>query len=343
MPTELHALRTLGSKTDLVGRTGRQCACDMCIADRATVSAACPGGFFFHIIKLTRQSLMSVKMLLLSSWSYLFFSALLTISAAYVVNPPHNVLSSRQVNLDIKYVDADTISFNGYHIYDCGSPQAMPPKLNALLGFLFQMKPHLQGVINDARQGTRSQHGYTAFFKSSINMRRVIAAYQRLVDAAPVIVHEERAKIIGTHTPQPKFQCINENDPNTEDVMELCDRGLRHGFPSHNPVIHRPGTELILVCPSFFQLTQYPPPERICPTLGANGKFRRGDYKLLGGAFAYTVYTLVFMYNREMYETYEDFNSLWDMQYAVELNSRQSVLNPESYGFYAGGEFALSV
>ncbi|KAL8719741.1 MAG: hypothetical protein Q9225_003285 [Loekoesia sp. 1 TL-2023] len=282
---------------------------------------------------------MCVKMLLLSSWSYLFFSALLAISAAYVVNPPRNGLFSRQeqVDLEIQYVNADTISFNGYQISDCGSPQEMPPKLNRLLGFLFQMKPHLEGVINDARLGIRSQHGYKAFFKSSINMRRVVLAYQKVLDAVPVIVSEERAKVIGTHTPQPKFQCVNENDPKTAGIMALC----RRNHPHEHPIIVPAGEELIYVCPAFVGFSQYPPPERICPVLGPDGKFRHNDGKLLGNTFAYTVYAMVVMYDRELSETYDDFNSLRDMQYAVELNPRQSVLNPESYGYYAGGKFSF--
>ncbi|KAL8722744.1 MAG: hypothetical protein Q9181_007424, partial [Wetmoreana brouardii] len=141
------------------------------------------------------------------------------------------------------------------------------------------MKPHLQGVIDDARRGTRSQHGYAAFFKSNINIRKVITKYQSLVDPDPVIVSEERAKIIGTRTPQPRFQCINEGDPKTADVMETCNPNRQYHLAG--PVIAFFGTERIAVCPSFFWAPQYPSGEGICPTLGDDGKFKPGDASLL--------------------------------------------------------------
>ncbi|KAI4246944.1 MAG: hypothetical protein L6R42_009743 [Xanthoria sp. 1 TBL-2021] len=278
-------------------------------------------------------------MLSLSCWISLLVSTLFTISTAHVINPSRNVLSSRQqVQVDIRHVDADTVSFNGWEISGCGTPQNMEPKLNGILSFLFKIKPHLEAVVADAQLGTRSSHGYTAFFKTSANVRKVISKYQALVDVNPVLVSAERAKVIGTRTPQPRFQCINENDPGTADTMDQCNRVLGPGLSPQHPVIVHTGTERISICPSFFTMKKYPPPQQKCPTLGADGKFRPGEGALLTNGFAYMVYALVMMYNRELYETHADFNAMWDMQYAVELTARQSLLNPESYGFYAGGE-----
>ncbi|KAL9603535.1 MAG: hypothetical protein Q9179_002152 [Wetmoreana sp. 5 TL-2023] len=259
-----------------------------------------------------------------------------------LVFPSDNVLSSRQVRASVEYVDASTFRYNGYEVTGCVNLQSENAsvygpearRLSGILSFLQQMKPHLQGVIDDARRGTRSQHGYAAFFKSNFNMRKVIAKYQQLLDASPVIVSEERAKIIGTRTPQPIFHCINEGDPKTADIMELCNQNSRYGIT--DPIIVLSGTERIVICPSFFAVMQYPPAERICPTLGNNGKFKAGDGSLMQGGFQYVVYNLVLMYNWELYSTHINLDTLSDMQSAVELNSRQSLLNPESYGYYAG-------
>ncbi|KAI4139972.1 MAG: hypothetical protein L6R39_006022, partial [Caloplaca ligustica] len=272
-------------------------------------------------------------MLLFSTWSTLFFSSLLTTSIADVAIPLRNPFTSRQeVTSGIKIVNANTINYNGYDIADCGNPQAVSLQLYGLLGFLHQLRPHLESIVKDAKRGLRSPHGYAAFFKTNTNMRAVIAKYQQIIDATPVIVSEERAKVLGTRTPQPKFQCINEKELNTVDVGDLCNAG-----PSRQkrPIVVQPGTEMIYLCPLFFQVSQYLLPLHGCPTLDADGKFKPGDGRLLQSGFGYMVYALVLMYNRDVYETHKNLDKIWDMQYAVELNARQSVLNPESYGFYA--------
>ncbi|KAL8639521.1 MAG: hypothetical protein Q9226_008861 [Calogaya cf. arnoldii] len=241
--------------------------------------------------------------------------------------------------MDVKIVGANIVSYNGWVISGCGTSEGlMTPKLNSILGFLFQIKPHIEAVIADAKLGTRSSHGYTAFFKSNTNMRAVINKYQALLDVSPVIVSAERAKFIGTHTPQPSFQCIKEDDPESADIMARCNRTFRSDLTSHYPAIVHTGTERISICPDFYKTKQYPAPKQYCPTLGANGNFKPADGSLMTNGFAYMVYALVKMYNRELYTTYINSNRLLDMQHAVELKSRQSLLSAESYGFYAGGE-----
>ena len=77
--------------------------------------------------------------------------------------------------------------------------------------------------------------------------------------------------------------------------------------------------------------------------LGRDGKFKPGDGSLLQSLFAYVVYSLVTMYDRALYRTYHNWDDLWDMQYTVELNSRQSINSAQNYGFYAGGEYCLGL
>ena len=106
--------------------------------------------------------------------------------------------------------------------------------------------------------------------------------------------------------------------------------------PTSTPIIIWPGTEMMAICPSFFQMKQYPTTEQGCPTL-EGGKFRPHDGKLIQSLFAYVVFHLIVMYNRDMYETYHEWTTQDDMQYAVELSSRQSLLHATNYGYYAGG------
>ncbi|KAL8689836.1 MAG: hypothetical protein Q9218_004581 [Villophora microphyllina] len=277
-------------------------------------------------------------MFLLSPGSIVLVAWFLTICSGYVIDPGRMPLTIRnaQVTLNLTILDTQTVNFNGWEISSCGLPQSPTPQLNSMLGFLYQMRPHLEAVINDAHQGVRSPHGYAAFFKTSINARRVISIYQNLVDANPVIVSEERAKITKTRTPQPRFECINENDPVHANITLVCNRGHESGVTIINPFIIFPGIERIAVCPTFFKINQYPPPGTACPSLDSEGKFQHGDMTLMHGGFAYVVYTLAMMYNRDMYELKQNNNHLTDMQEAIDLNSRMGLHNAENFGFYAG-------
>ncbi|KAI4098856.1 MAG: hypothetical protein LQ339_006260 [Xanthoria mediterranea] len=241
----------------------------------------------------------------------------------------------------INVIDRDTISWEGWEISGCGTPTS--PKVNDLLGFLFQFKPHVEVVIADARLGLRSPHGYAAFFKTTTSMRKVINKYEILKDASPVIVSSERARFIGSHTAQPRFQCIDENDLNQADILAQCmPLGTTSGFEPRPPLVVFPGTEIIAVCPSFFQLNQYRQPQReggsalLCPPLGGDGKFPPGNGVLLISGFGYAIHALVLLKNRELWDGRVGWNKIFDIQHAVELSARESLLNAESYAFYAG-------
>lgn len=185
----------------------------------------------------------------------------------------------------------------------------------------------------DAQQGTHSRHGFAAFFKSNSNIRNVAFAFQPLLDGRPIIINEERAASDqGTRARQPTLMCINEGDEKTADILAEC-KEVNKG-----PLAIWPGTEMMALCPDTFNKTLHPYATQTCPTLDRSGKFKPGDASLVQGLFAKLVYNLVTMYYRKMYETYGDRDSWNDMQYAVELNARQSLSNRESYGFYAGGK-----
>ncbi|KAL8750229.1 MAG: hypothetical protein Q9184_006496, partial [Pyrenodesmia sp. 2 TL-2023] len=165
-------------------------------------------------------------MLSSSCCTWLSVSTLFTIITAHAIIPsPHVLLSRQEVQIDVKPINANTFSYNGWEVSNCGQPQNMTPQLNSILGFLLQLKPELEAIITNARQGTHSSHGYAAFFKTSASIRHVIAKYQPMVDVVPVIVTPERAKVIGTRTPQPQFQCLSEGDP----IIEQCNRMPRAG------------------------------------------------------------------------------------------------------------------
>ena len=100
-----------------------------------------------------------------------------------------------------------------------------------------------------------------------------------------------------------------------------------------------PGTEMTVICPDFWEVAHYPPPGQACPKT-VNGKFKAGEVSLAATGYAYMVLNLVLMYT---HETFGRSYTSGDISSAVELSSRQSVLNPISYAYYAGGKLRNSL
>lgn len=125
-----------------------------------------------------RQSPETTTMLSLSHLIFLLVSSLLALSTPRDSNTSSKIPANSPLDqIQVKVIDANTIGYNGWEIAGCGKVELMPPKLEYILRFLLRLKPGLEAVIADARLGTRSPHGYTAFFKSATNIRKVILQY----------------------------------------------------------------------------------------------------------------------------------------------------------------------
>ena len=229
------------------------------------------------------------------------------------------------------------VRFHGYDLYDCGDPSDITSKANKMLFFLGEMRSQLKKLIADAQKGTRSQHGFAALFKTDRNIGKVVRTFEPLVEAYPIIVDEDRvSRTVGhSRTPQPVLMCINEGDDQTATTMKACMTGSLT-----TPLIISPGKEVMAICPDFFSIRPYPKGAPACPRL-EGGRFKYSEVLLMGGLYAYVVFALVTMYNRDLYESYYGSAYLQDMQYAVDLGVRDSVLNAASYGFYAGGKLLI--
>ena len=220
--------------------------------------------------------------------------------------------------------------FEGYNILLCGDLGNRTEKANKLLGFLQAMKLELEKLMDDAKLGTRSKHGFAAFFKSDRNINQVIARYQNIVKGHPVIVSEARAAATrGDRTPQPVFICVNEDDSRTAKALEHCKQR-----PTEIVLIE-PGVEWVMVCPQFFDDAQARDAAQPCPKVQPDGKFKEGDRALLAGRYADVVHMLIRLYDRAA--TY-NIQGAQSMQEAVELDARNSLKSAVAYGYYAGGK-----
>ena len=246
--------------------------------------------------------------------------------------------SGESIPFNTTQIGPITFFYRGYLIHNCGTPHDASSQANQVLRFVFKLQAILQNVIADTQQGTRSRHGFAAFFKSNSNIPNVENALRSVLIGRPIIISAERAASDqGPRNRRPTLMCINEDDEKTAHILADC-KEIGTG-----PLAIWPGTEVMALCPDAFNESLHPYAMRTCPTLNRSGKFKPGDASLAHGFFAQLVYNLITMYHRKMYETYEDWDSLKDMQYAVELNARQSLLNIESYGYYVGGKLARTV
>lgn len=220
--------------------------------------------------------------------------------------------------------------FEGYNIILCGDPGDRATKANKLLAFLYTMKLEIEKLMDDAKLGTHSKHGFAAFFKSDRNINQVIARYQIIVEGGPVIVSEARAAAIrGDRTPQPVLICVNEGDSRTAYVLEQCKKR-----PTEIVLIE-PGVEWVMVCPQFFDDAEARDAAQPCPKVQPDGKFKEGDRGLLAGRYADVVHMLIRLYDRAA--TY-NIQGAQSMQEAVELDARNSLKSAVAFGYYAGGK-----
>lgn len=219
--------------------------------------------------------------------------------------------------------------FEGYQFLLCGDLADPAEKANKLLVFLYSMKAELERLIEDARLGTRSKHGFAEFFKSDHNIRQVIARYQNIVEGGPVIVSEARAAVHGDRTPQPVLICVNEGDSRTASALAQC-----KARPTEIVLIE-PGVEWVMLCPQFFDDAPVRDAAQPCPKVQPDGKFKQGDRALISGRYADVVHMLVRFYDRAATHNIQGAQS---MQEAVELSARNSLRSAVAYGYYAGGK-----
>lgn len=192
------------------------------------------------------------------------------------------------------------------------------------------MKLQLQKLIANAQKRTRSQHDFVVFFKFDRNIDKIVRTFEFLIDVYFIIVNEERVSRTIKHfrTSQSMLMCINENDDRIATTMKIC-------------IIDSLTTSLIIsfdkkimtICFDFFNIKLYSKKAFACFKL-ENEKFKHFDVFLMKNLYAYVVYVLITMYNRDLYEFYYDFVYLRNMQYAVNLNVKNNVLNEINYDFY---------
>lgn len=103
----------------------------------------------------------------------------------------------------------------------------MASKLQVLLPMIWG---NLQETIADAKKGTASTHGYSAFFKTNDNIKAVQDVYEAMAAGDPVdktngVLRGQGRNINPLKLADPGFICIQEGDPSTAQAYSYCAAG----------------------------------------------------------------------------------------------------------------------
>lgn len=209
----------------------------------------------------------------------------------------------------------DTVSSGNYLIHLCnsGQPGSEASKMQSILP---QVYDGLQRVILDL-QGSTSEHGYSAFFKSDSNKAEVLQVYQKMAAGANVYV----GRLDHVSERRPTFACA-KNVPETDLAYRNC--------KPRTPLMSWVSTEFIFLCPLFWMMPQTTLSSD-CPLVVAN-TLAPNDDRLLQNQEALLVGSLVHLYHDF------DSNIIVTVTDASELSASQSLINAPNYALYYAGE-----
>ena len=222
--------------------------------------------------------------------------------------------------------DEDTVSSGNYQIQNCNSHKA-ESDASYLQQLLPQIRTNLRAVIADARLGTASKHGYGTFFKTNDNIEDVITVYRRIAAGNDVLVRSvSDSNILGLTAARPTIVCVN-NVLETAPIYQAC---LRDWFDPTS--VHVVDSNLIALCPQFWERKEAPLPRVDCPRSKASS-FILNNLDLISNQQAMIVYKLA-----HLYEDVSVSGEVMNNQNAADLNSTSPVQTATNYAFYYAGE-----
>ena len=220
--------------------------------------------------------------------------------------------------------EEDTVSSGNYLIQFCDSEL---PKSNAayLQQLLPQIYANLLVVIADARRGLASRYGYGAFFKTNFNIEEVVRVYQHMADGTDMLIQSTPgSNHPGLMEARPTFVCINATAP----LLGAC-------FNSNpaKPVVTWEDSNLIALCPSFWDRKMKPVPRTDCPRRQGNTLSSNGMALSLNQE-AMIVQNLAWKYQNGS----AWYDGIANMQDIMALNATASLKSAQMFALYYAGE-----
>lgn len=229
---------------------------------------------------------------------------------------------------------ANDVANNGnYLIKRCG--KGIPGgKAEQLVSLFQEIGADLSSIVTAAEDGTKSIHGFRAFFTSDNSISPVTHYYTNISSSAPVL-------IAGVQPKQVTFICLEYGDPFTAWVY----RDLRK-IPGHVAGLSVYHTEEIYLPPFFFQLPRVPRAQQ-CPVFrgGPSSSGRdaavalNGDRELGMTQWGTVIHELMDKY-LDFYGRGLHFRETYALEDCIRLPAFQQVINAENYSLFASCKFS---
>lgn len=185
----------------------------------------------------------------------------------------------------------------------------------------------LPGLIDDLQSGTKSRHGYKAWFKSDDSSAYIQGMLQKVYTAQPKIGLQPQPELFT----RPRFSCVT---PTTFGLYPWMGIDPFYACVTWRiGAFYYAGSSYVFICPYFWSLQPWPS-RRFCPTVIRN-RFV-GNRKSLSD---YQTYLII----HEMLHFYLGMDSLslttvpleqYELNDCVALDKLNSLRNPSNYHHY---------
>lgn len=213
----------------------------------------------------------------------------------------------------------DSVYSGNYEILFCGAGTP-GSKASVLQSIIPHTLANLQAVLDDVKLGTKSTHGFAAFFKTNDNIATVQKVFQAMIDA-----HN-----IGIDNTNPVFACADPKEDLTKKTYADCLNWR------DVPLGSWPQYGVIFICPFFWTLLVLPF-HSACPSV-SNNVLVPDNTRLSTNQFGVMVHELVHLYAPALTAIVDATVETYDVQKAVNLDAKASLANANNYALYAAGK-----
>lgn len=232
----------------------------------------------------------------------------------------------------------DAIPIENYTLLGCG-PGTSGSNADQLKVLFPAFLSQLRFVIADTKMGKAGFHGYTTFFKESAIKESVEAVFQNMQNGSAVHLQTRDGDVVRT----PKLVCLGEDEDEAHvtgigNLYEFYCTG-NYGFDAPAAQFRR--TELVVLCPSFFQINFWPSLVA-CPRK-VNGKWSPDGVDLVHNQFAMLTRALSGLYiprNRRALESAR-LEGPANLQSVADWPASKALGSIDSYAYYAAGKFCI--
>ena len=218
----------------------------------------------------------------------------------------------------------DDVTHNGNYLIARCSKDIPGGKADQLISLLQEIGNDLPIIINEAKAGSDSPHGFKSLFKSNEAIPIVTSNFARLSNSTKVITDGQEQQVT--------FVCLEPGDPLTARVYHFITTARPGGI-----AFCEFGSPNIYLSPSFFdKILRNPAPSR-CPMFRRNTLVRNWDDTFSNTQYGTIIHELMDKYLHPEFLNQPERYLLRD---CIRLSKAQQLQNAENYNFFASCEFS---